>query len=154
MRPVKLVGLATRWLCAGALCASCLHVDDISLGALEQDAGSERQAPDVGVLPPPSMTVAPDAGRMGDPREDIEEDDEEARALTRDAGLPVDAAPDANALDAGTDARPLDAADGSAEAGGGDAGSDATIGADSGPLDAGSDAQRSLLCTLEPWHCL
>jgi hypothetical protein len=153
MRTVKLVGLATGWLCAGALCASCLHVDDISLGALEQDSGSEREAPDSGVLPPFSMTLTPDAGRTRDPREDIEEDDEGARALTRDAGLPMDAAPDANALDAGTDARPRDAADGSAEAGGGDAG-DAAIGADSGPLDAGSDAQRSLLCTLEPWHCL
>jgi hypothetical protein len=158
MPAVKLGGLAARWLLAGALCASCLHVDDISLGALQQDAGSEREPPDVGTpgpTPPPAMIVAPDAGRAGDPREEMEHEDEEPRTLTRDAGSPLDDAADASALDAGTDARPLDAGvDGGAEAGGADAGGDAALAADGGPLDASSDAQRSLLCTLEPWHCL
>jgi hypothetical protein len=71
----------------------------------------------------------------------------------RDAGSAtlVDASvSDAAALDAGS----VDAAlDGGHDASS-DAGSDAGLEEDSGPLDAGSDAQRSLLCTLEPWHCL
>ncbi len=150
MRTVKQVGLATSWLCAGALCASCLNVDDISLGALEQDAGSERQPPEVsapGPTPPPAMIVPPDAGRAADAREEMEHEDEERYGPTRDAGSPLDAAADASALDAGSEAGALDAG---VDAGGGDA----ALATDGGPLDASSDAQRSLLCTLEPWHCL
>lgn len=138
-----------KWLCASALCAGCLHVDDISLGALEQDAGSMREAPDAVVLAPiPPQVTTPDAGHRGDPREETEHEEEEPPALTRDAGSQAVAA-----MDAGPAARPSDGSlDGAAEAGGIDAGGDAAL--DSGPLDASIDAQRSLLCTLEPWHCL
>jgi len=145
-----------HWLVAGGLCAGCLHVDAISLGAFERDASKSEPPPNAGpgdsCWPPP---IAPNDGEeLG-----REEEDEEQPPLLRDAGslsvLDAAAPVDAGTLDASQDAGPADAgADGGRDAGSLDASRDGGREGDSGALDAGNDPPVNPLCIIEPWHCL
>jgi hypothetical protein len=158
MRSVKQVGKTLVLLCGSAAWASCAHIEDIAVGALEQDAGSELEPPSLPATPPDASEPAPAVRDAGSPdagtSEGRESEDDDRRELeVRDAGSAPDAAlaVEAGTLDAGSLTSATDASSDTTDANMGlDAGADASV----EERDASTDAARSLLCTLEPWHCL
>lgn len=152
-----ITGRAGSVLLGCTLVTGCLNVRELSLGAFERDAGSLADEPsemqttsaDAESERPP---LAFDAGAFdAGARHD---DDDERERERRDGG---DSALDVGLLDAAV----ADASRGDAawEAGGGDAtlagdGSSNGAASDAGLASDAGDAARSLLCTIEPWHCL
>jgi hypothetical protein len=146
--------VVTIVVCA-SLASACFATEGLKIGALpyeEPERSDASSLEDAGLLEPPELDAAAfaqdaalssarDASIRPRPEDDGEDHDggehDDARAASIDAGLDA-----AHLADAGNGLGAIDSA--MIDAGP----------ADSGLNDAGSDAARSLLCTLEPWHCL
>jgi hypothetical protein len=131
-------------LCA-SLAGACFATEPLKIGELgsevpdTQDKSVPEPAPIDASVAQEEDAALPSALDAGRARETSDDDHE------RDAGEHEDSQASLS------DAALSDA--GYVMEAGADAGHDAGSGTDSGANDAGSDAARSLLCTLEPWHC-
>jgi hypothetical protein len=144
MRSAPLIVLAT-------VASACFATEPVKLGELGSEVPDTRDA-----------AMVEDDGSLELPTRDATTAQVEAAAgsMVADAGM-LERSEEDHERDAGereeTRATPVDA--GSPDAGyameaGAETNRDAGSTADASATDAGSDAARSLLCMIEPWHCL